>query len=340
MYNLAALSDFEFEKLSKDIMEKVLNMKLSRFSRGRDGGIDLCDSKGEKLVIAQVKHYANSKFSDLKKSLANEVMRISEKNPLDYYVITSLGLSKSNKETLVNMFPRHLKDITHVIDKITIDDFLNNKENIDIVEKNYKLWLTGSEVMNLISNQNIFVDCCELMDDISNQAKYFVETSSFFDCLNILEKSNIAIITGNPGVGKSITSKMIVLKYASDGYRVRYSSGNNLSELKKSLSLEPSIKEIVLLDDFLGQHYLKLSDQEPNELKSLISFIVRSPNKKLIMNSRITIYNEAKSISLVFNDIVEKQEKNNYLIDLDKMSGIEKSKYYIIICILMCQQNI
>ena len=44
------------------------------------------------------------------------------------------------------------------------------------------------------------------------------------------------------------------------------------------------------------------------------------------MNSRITIINEAHSSSIDFANLIDKYEENNYLIDLDKMSALEKAE--------------
>ena len=57
MLNYANLNDIEFEYLCQDIMQKKLGIKLHRFARGKDGGIDLADNVYKKGVIVQVKHY-------------------------------------------------------------------------------------------------------------------------------------------------------------------------------------------------------------------------------------------------------------------------------------------
>ena len=61
-------------------------------------------------------------------------------------------------------------------------------------------------------------------------------------------------------------------------------------------------------------------------MKSLLTFIEKNSNKKIIMNSRITIINEAYSSSIDFANLFETYEKDNYLIDLDKMSFLEKAQ--------------
>ena len=72
MYNLRNLNDYEFEVLCKDIMQKKLNTELRVYKKGRDGGIDIRAICGRDIVI-QVKHYINSSFSGLKRSLNREI---------------------------------------------------------------------------------------------------------------------------------------------------------------------------------------------------------------------------------------------------------------------------
>ena len=78
MYNYNNLSDFEFEILCKDIMQKKLGVTLYTFQKGRDGGIDITDDPKSKKVIIQVKHYINSKYSDLLGTLKKEVQKVKE----------------------------------------------------------------------------------------------------------------------------------------------------------------------------------------------------------------------------------------------------------------------
>lgn len=326
MYNLSNLNDYEFEILCKDIMEKKLSLQLHRFGKGRDGGIDLCDSKKEFQHMVQVKHYIKSSYSNLKTALKAEVTKVETLKPSNYYVCCSIELSPQQRKEIFSLFSNYMKDMSHIIDKTDIDDFLSDEKNKEIVEKNYKLWLCSTNVLSMIQNQHIFIDCHEILKDIEKYTKLFVTTKAYFECRNKLIEKNIIIITGTPGVGKSTISKMLLLFFASNNYNVRYVTDNNIKDIKNVLSRDPAKKEIILLDDFLGQHYLKLSEKQPNELKSLLTFIEKNPNKKIILNSRITIINEAYSSSIDFANLFETYEKDNYLIDLDKMSFLEKAQ--------------
>ncbi len=52
MLNFSNLNDIEFEYLCKDVMSRMLDVKLQRFAAGRDGGIELTDdSYGKNDII-------------------------------------------------------------------------------------------------------------------------------------------------------------------------------------------------------------------------------------------------------------------------------------------------
>ena len=91
-YDFKMLSDYEFELLTRDLLMKELKCNLESFQKGRDQGIDLRYSKNlENSIIIQCKHYANSKYSDLKKSILNELPKLEKLKPKRYILVTSLG---------------------------------------------------------------------------------------------------------------------------------------------------------------------------------------------------------------------------------------------------------
>ncbi len=327
MFNLESLNDYEFEMLCKDILEKKLGIVLYTFAKGKDGGIDICDAKYSPAIVGQAKHYYKSSFKQLQSSLRKETNRLYDKKGLKrYYVCTSQTLTKENKNLIYSMFSNYMDNTSSVIDAADINEFLSKDENAEILRKHYKLWLCASNVLSLITNQKVFIDCEELIDDIENSVKFFVETKSYNMAMKKLLENRIIVIIGNPGVGKSTLSKMLILRFVGEGYSIRYTTDNEIGNIKNALSLNPDKKEIILLDDFLGQHYLKIKDSQPNEIRSLISFVKRNVNKKLILNSRITILNEAKKRSIIFNELMENNDVYTYLIDLNEMTYIEKAK--------------
>lgn len=332
MLNFSNLNDVEFEYLCKDVMSRKLNVKFQRFTAGRDGGIDLfyhINSRFDKAIVVQVKHYMKSSFSGLKSSLAKELDKLESLNPSDYFICCSKELTIQNKKEIYQMFSKYMKSIDNIIDLVNISDFLDENENGDILKKHFKLWLESTNILTNIFSNDIFIDSEVLISDIKDDAKMFVRTSAFDESIKCLDKNNVLVIIGDPGVGKTITSKMIVLNYVGQGYKVRYTTdGANLSDLKKALSQNPDEKEIILLDDCFGQAYFNMKETQENELIQLIKFVYLHKNKKLLLNSRITIYHEARERTLNLLKSESKKEFTVFTLDVSKISKLDKAKIF------------
>ena len=329
MLNYGNLNDVEFEYLCQDIMQSKLNTVLHKFARGKDGGIDLADNVHTKNIIVQVKHYMRSSADQLITSLKNEVVKVKKLAPQQYYICCSKELSPQKVDEIYNLFSDYMDSPSNIITLNEIDDFLTAPANIEILKKHFKLWIESTGILQDIGNTNIFIDCESLLANIKNEENLFVKTSAFTNALKCLEDNKTLFITGNPGVGKTITSKMLVLYYAASGYRVRFSTNvSDLDELKKSLSRNPEMKEIILVDDCFGQAYFKMKESQNAEILSLINYVNSSANKLLILNSRITILKEAKEQKPELVKCFEGKQCKVYILDMTAMDNVEKAKIF------------
>lgn len=215
MLNYANLNDVEFEYLCQDIMQKKLNVKLRRFARGKDGGIDLADDVHTKNIIVQVKHYMASSVSQLISTLKDEVEKVAKISPKEYYICCSKELSPQKVNEIYQLFSSYMSSTSNIITLNEIDDFLNDPVNIEVLKKHYKLWIESTGILQDIGNTNVFIDCETLLADIENEKNLFVKTSAYASALKCLQDNKTLFITGNPGVGKTITSKMLVLHHAA-----------------------------------------------------------------------------------------------------------------------------
>jgi hypothetical protein len=327
MLNYANLNDVEFEYLCQDVMSKKLNTQLRRFAPGRDGGIDLADYSIGCNIIVQVKHYMNSSAEQLIDSLKKEIPKVKENNPKQFYVCCSKQLSPQKVKDIYTLFSDYMESKANIITIIEIEDFLTDPDNIDILKKHYKLWISSTSILEDIFTKDICIDCEALLSNIENDEKFFVQTSAYEHALECLSKNRALFITGDPGVGKTMTSKMLILYFAAQGYRVRYTTdGADLSDLKKSLSQSPESKEIILLDDCLGQAYFNMKETLGNELLSIIKHVNIYKNKLLILNSRVTIYREAQARNPELVRSFENKEYKVYVLNMDAISDLEKAR--------------
>jgi len=329
-FNLNNLSSYDFELLCRDIMEKKLRLdtELFTFKAGKDGGIDICSSEISNLkVMIQAKHYIGSKFSDLKKVMNNEKEKVQNINPKNYYLITSLKLSRNDEIEIIEIIGKNfMKDISHIISYEDINRFLDNPQNIDILKKHYKLWLFSTNVFELIQSRDILFDEEMFMSEVKEESQKFVKTDFYEKILKILNKENLVIITGNPGTGKTTLSKMLVLNYIAEGYKIKISNTNDISKIKQSLSTNKEEKQLILLDDFLGQHYLELNNKKLKDVYLTIKYIKEKyKNIKIILNSRITILNEAKE-EYIFDKFIIEEENKIILVNTNEISYMDKAQ--------------
>ena len=328
MYNYNNLSDFEFEILCKDIMQKKLGVTLYTFQKGRDGGIDITDDPKSKKVIIQVKHYINSKYSDLLGTLKKEIQKVKELQPEKYYICCAVKLTAKNKQEIYDMFSDYMESPSDIVSLIDIDDFLECPENMDIVRKHYKLWLESTNILSQVFNQSIFIDCEALLYNIEEDSRRFVETSCYYECLDILERERMLLLLGMPGTGKTVTTKMLAIYYASKGYTIRYTTNGDISDIKNAISTQKDLPEIILLDDCLGQHYFRMKETQGNELLSLVKYVACHKNKKLIMNSRVTIFQQAKESVIEFRHFIDDEQLKITILDMGKLSLLDKGRIF------------
>ncbi len=327
--NYSNISDVDFEYLCKDVMSKMLGKNLFRFAPGKDGGVDLTDDTLRKNVVVQVKHFNGTSFSGLLGALKKELPKVQTLKPKQYYVCCSKSLTRENINSVYELFSEYMQSPQNVISAIELDEFLQAEENAEILRKHFKLWLDSTNTLTNVFTGDVLIDSEVLLAGIEEQKNLFVRTRAFDKALECLEKFNALMLVGNPGVGKSITSKMLVLNFVAQGYRVRYTTdGADLSALKRSLSQAPSVKEIVLLDDCFGQAYYKMKETQENELLALIKYVNLSQNKLLIMNSRIAIYQEAKEKTPALDKSLSSKEYKAFVLNMESINLEDKARIF------------
>lgn len=323
MYQYGNLSDFEFELLCRDIMERKLGCPLRCFAPGRDGGVDIMETRLSGCHMVQVKHYIDSSYSTLLSSLKKELPKVKQKQPKHYYVCCGKKLTAQNISEIYQLFSGYMDDAEAVVDLMEIDSFLHKKENADILERHYKLWLESTNVLERLGNQDIAIDCDAFFYQIEKEQKLFVKTKYYEEGRQILENEHMLMLLGDPGVGKTMLTKMLALAFAAEGYRIRYTTNGELADLKRALSADRERKELIVLDDCLGQHYFKMQETKENELLALVKYIMRNPNKLLIMNSRVTIFHEARERSCDFRYFMDDE---NIKIRKLEMNGLDEEE--------------
>lgn len=321
-YDFKMLSDYEFELLSMDLLMKELKCNLENFEKGKDQGIDLRYSRNsENTIIVQCKHYANSKYSDLKNSIKNELPKIKRLKPKRYILVTSMGLTPRRKEEIFKLLDNNCKELGDIYDRNSINMLLSKYPEIE--QSNYKLWLTSVNVMQKILNNGAYNKNIIAIENIKYKFSIYVQNKSYLKAKEMLKKQNVCIISGNPGVGKTTLASMLAVEYIDTGYELinitqNISEGYNL--------LQEGKQQIFIFDDFLGQTGLdiKLNKNEDSDIIKFIEYISKSKNKKFILTTRGYILNQAQE---KYEELARYDFKlNEVTIELDDYSLYDKSR--------------
>ena len=151
-YDFLILSASEFERLTRDLLQKHLGCHIESFTQGRDGGVDLryAGIKGEHAII-QCKRYKD--YPSLKRELAREVEKVKTLSPCRYYISTTVGLTPANKNEIKQMFTPFIQGTEDILGRDDLNNLL--AQHSDIEKQYYKLWLCSNAVLERIVNRHV-----------------------------------------------------------------------------------------------------------------------------------------------------------------------------------------
>jgi len=326
-YDFSTLNDKEFENLTLELISKERKQRYERFKSGRDGGIDgrFYHSDGTQEIV-QCKHYLKTGFSGLISSLKkksdkgiNEINKVFILDPKKYIFITSVPLSTENKKVIKDLFFPYIKNDNDIYGQEDLNQILANSP--DIEKRYYKLWLSSTVVLDRIFNNAIESRSEFLLEDIRENAKYYVVTDNHNNAIEKLEKSHIIIIAGEPGIGKTTLAEHMALWYIEKDFKF-YNIENSINEAESIYKRDE--KQIFYFDDFLGANYLNaIEDKKDSHIVKFIDRIKKDKTKRFILTSRTNIFNQGLALSDTFKS--KNIESEEFIIQIDSLKDIDKA---------------
>lgn len=323
----------DFEYISKDIAEIMTDSKLACYPAGKDGGIDAsdyyCENYDAPKIILQAKHWEKtgsiSKLKSAFEKLVVQLERYTTTNPL-LLLFTTIEVSRNKQEEFQEIARTAGFTTFNLIDKQRICDFLEDPVNAGILRKHFKLWLSHTNVLFEIANRDKFIDCDVFFGAISEQERLFVQTSIFDEAITCLNNGDAIVIVGDPGTGKTTLSKMLALYFAGEDYTIYYTTSNKADDAKSLLSHNLEAKELIVLDDFLGQACVEVNAPQLKSIASLIAYVRKSKHRKIILNSRITIFNEARGSDREFKKLMNSLDDATKITNMEHLTDLDKAR--------------
>lgn len=321
-YELNRLNDKEFEALAIHMTQELTGQKVERFKSGKDKGVDgRFFTVGNAEGIVQAKHWEKSGVTALLASLTkSEATKVRLLAPARYILVTSVPLSRVNKQSIKGIFSPYLKSEADIFGNEDIQDFL--RDHPKIVEQHYKLWLASAEVLRMIFSAPIIGRSTFKLDEVVTFTPKYVLTRCHVDALTILNNSGSIIITGEPGIGKSTLAEQLVLHFAVKGYELCFVE-NALEEAEGAWVTDR--KQIFYFDDFLGRNYLEAIDRNhDSHVLAFMRRVSKNNNKRFILTSRTTILQQGKRLSELFRAYNIQQKE--YEVRITNLTPLEKAR--------------
>lgn len=322
-YDFSALNDKEFEYLALDLLQREHHTPIERFKPGPDNGIDGRFFTHNALgpTIIQVKHWLRSGYSALRAHMKkSECPKIKTLSPNRYIFVTSVPLSPSNKKQLINdLFP-YVQNSTDIYGRDDLNALL--AKHPDIERNHYKLWICSSEVLETILHYDILGRTKDRLRQLRDlQAKYVI-TSNHNRALDLLDSKHAAIITGEPGIGKTTLANSLCLAYAAQSFQPIF--------LEESVTEAESVyreeeRQLFYFDDFLGSNYLAaLNNDSDSHIVNFVSRVQRDPTKRLILTSRTNIMKQGWRLTDRF--AASNMDRNNIELLISDLTDLDKAR--------------
>jgi hypothetical protein len=212
--------------------------------------------------------------------------------PDDYYFVTSQDLGLTQQETLVTELSPHLTDTNKIFAMRDLNQLVAQFPNVE--QNHFKLWMASAGVIRRIVQSGLWERSEALMEEIQDRVRLYVATPSFAIARRMLAEKSVCVITGAPGVGKSMLADMLALWRWESGWRIIGLASHEISKAWDAWMGDE--KQFFYFDDVFGQTDIqeRLSNDNGTTVARLIHRIGVSPSKELVITTRTHILQEAE----------------------------------------------
>ncbi|MDD6209475.1 MAG: hypothetical protein PUB21_02605 [Bacteroidales bacterium] len=323
----------EFERLCRDIMEiREKPITFTSYRRGKDGGIDFRATKGVEKIIGQCKLYNPNDYSSLIASLKKELKKCKRIQPDRYIICTSLCLGAEQVPEILTLFKDYVLNEEDIIDAEKLNKYLGLPEYEHLLKTYSKLLVPNLHFVELalegIVNKKYYAQTESFLKNIYTEHKLYHNTKILEYCIYTLERNKVIILTGNPGVGKTTTAKMITNYFIHRKINnIQFLSNFNFLEIESLLQ----DNQLIVIDDFWGQNFspdLRNNGSMLRNFSRIINDLKNNThNRYLVLTSREYIIKDV--LNYAEYETQKLLETESYLINLNDYDNEDKIRIFL-----------
>ncbi|MBK8827980.1 MAG: AAA family ATPase [Saprospiraceae bacterium] len=233
------LAPTEFETFCTHVLEIRENpIKFTTYRRGRDGGIDIKSTNTQEKIIGQCKLYIPQNERGLINNLKKELLKC-KRLKLDRYIIcVNINLSVSLSKEILELFKGYKRCEEDIIDGQKLNKYLEQPAYEYLFKIYSKLLVPNLKAVEIalekVINRKFYNISRTFLLDLIDKHKLYHNTEQLQHLIQKLEEDKVIILSGNPGVGKTTTAKMIA-NYFINRKKVKYSILVKTTTLKQQV---------------------------------------------------------------------------------------------------------
>ena len=317
----------EFEKFACAMMSVRENVTLKRFGEGRDGGADGCYRDDNGRLVLQAKRL-NLKGKTLLAALRPEVEKAKRLGAERYILVLSCSLGPELETRILEMFDGCIVNEQDIVTKDDLNGYLESEQYYPVELAFPKLWLASSAVLEELLRKNSSHGSSQRMKThmkrIQRASEIFVETNCFKKAVDILEERRKIILSGEPGVGKTVHAYCLAKYFAAwRGYDQIWvvDTISNIYDL-----IDEEKKQIFIVDDFWGK--IRFSEKNlginpEKHLVQLLEDVEWMKNLMVIITTREFVLQQGLRI---FSEIHDVCAEEKLVVNVEEYTMTQKAK--------------
>jgi hypothetical protein len=337
-HKIGELGWYNFERLVKTLLKKVIAPGVTSFGGSKDGGRDAtfsgsapypsAQSPWSGAWVFQVKYVdpddqggGKAARSALKSKFKSEALSIwRRRKEIDNYVlITNVPLSPDSRDAL-----RKIVADTSIATNFAAVDGNEVCEWLDVYPELRRSFpqLLGLSDLSQIINSAIYSRSKAYCDHWGSRLALFVQTDAYVNALKVLNKFRFLVLDGPPETGKSMIAAAVAMVHAYEGFEVY--DVRSPEDVHRVLR-EPG-KKIFIADDAIGSISLE-SDKNDAWARDLPG-IIRSLDKErlLVWTARHYILEAALAGSSLGDSFDNFPGEHEVVVEVGDLREVEKAE--------------